>query len=80
MDKIQKALSKLNSKEKHKLKEILIQIDADNFQNLDLKKLKGRKDIFRVRKNDMRIIFCKTNNIIKVLTIERKGSKTYKKR
>ena len=80
MDKIQKALSKLNSKEKHKFKEILIQIDADNFQNLDLKKLKGRKDIFRVRKSGIRIIFRKTNNLIKILTIERRGSKTYKKK
>ena len=80
MDKIQKALSKLNAKEKRKLKEILIQIDTGNFQNLDLKKLKGRSDIFRVRKNDIRIIFRKTNSFIKVLTIERRGSKTYKKK
>lgn len=79
MDKIRKALRSLNSKERKKLKEILVQIDKGNFRNLDLKKLKGRTDIYRVRKGDMRIIFRKRkNSSIKVLTIERRSGKTYK--
>lgn len=80
MDKIRKALNKLNSKEKQKFKEILAQIKTGNFQGLDLKKLKGRNDIFRVRKGNMRIIFRKTVNSIKILTLERRSSKTYKKK
>jgi|TARA_Y100000031_G_scaffold154340_2_gene201670 mRNA-degrading endonuclease RelE of RelBE toxin-antitoxin system len=79
MDKIEKALSKLNFKEKQKVKEILLQVNKGNFQNLNTKKLKGRDNIFRVRKSNIRIIFYKINNSIKVLTIERRGSKTYKK-
>ena len=80
MDKIKKALSKLSIEERRKVKEILFQIDESNFQNLDTKKLKGRDNIFRVRKGNIRIIFSKKNNSIKILTIERRGSKTYKKR
>jgi len=80
MDKIKKALDRLNSKEKKKVKEILLQIDKGSFQNLDTKKLKGRDNIFRIRKGNIRIILCKKNNSIKVLTIEQRGSKTYKKR
>ncbi len=80
MDKIEKALDKLNSREKRKVKEILLQIDKSNLNNLDTKKLKGRNNVFRVRKGDLRIIFCKINNSIKILTIERRGSNTYKKR
>lgn len=80
MDKIEKALDKLSSKEKQKIKEILLQIDKGNFKNLDTKKLKGKNNIFRVRRGNIRIIFCKINNSIKVLTIERRGSKTYRER
>jgi len=80
MDKIDKILNKLSAKEKSKLKEILLQIDRGNFHDLDLKKLKARKDVFRVRKGNIRIIFRKTNQTIKILTVERRDSKTYKKR
>lgn len=80
MDKIKKALNRLSLEEKQKIKEILLQIDKGSFQNLDTKKLKGKDNIFRVRQGNIRIIFCKRNNSIKILTIERRGSKTYKKR
>ncbi|MFH1966488.1 MAG: hypothetical protein ABII95_01310 [Patescibacteria group bacterium] len=80
MDKIKKALNRLSLEEKQKIKEILLQIDKGSFQNLDTKKLKGKDNIFRVRQGNIRIIFCKRNNSIKILTIERRGSKTHKKR
>jgi len=80
MDKIEKVLNRLGFKEKQKLKGILLQIGRDDFRNLDLKKLKGRKDIFRIRKGDMRIIVYKANDSIRILSIEHRSSKTYKKR
>jgi len=79
MDKIGKALNKLSSGEREKLKKILIQIKRKDFQNLDLKKLKGRNDIFRIRKSNIRIIFRKINNSIKILSIERRSNNTYNK-
>jgi len=79
MDKIKKALNRLSSKERRRLKEILLQIDAGDFQGLNLKKLKGRNDVFRVRKGNIRIIFRKKDDSIKILSIERRGSKTYSK-
>lgn len=80
MDKIEKALKSLTSQERKKLKDILAQVDEGDFQNLDLKKIKGRADIYRVRKESIRIIFRKAqSNSIKVLTIERRSSKDYKK-
>jgi len=48
MDRIKKALNKLSFREKQKLKKILIQINTGDFQNLDLRKLKGESNIFRV--------------------------------
>jgi len=79
MDRIEKALNKLSSQERRKLKEILIRIKDGNFRGLDLKKLKARDDVFRVRKGDIRIIFRKTGDSIKILTLERRASKTYRK-
>jgi len=79
MDKIEKALNKLSSGERKKLKKIFIQIDRKDFENLDLKKLKGRNDVFRIRKSNIRIIFRKIDNSIKILSIERRSSKTYNK-
>ena len=80
MDKIEKALKSLTSQERKKLKDILARVDEGDFRNLDLKKIKGRADIYRVRKGSIRIIFRKAqSNSIKVLTIERRSSKDYKK-
>ena len=79
MDKIEKALNKLSSGERERLKKILVQIDQKDFQNLDLKKLKGRNDVFRIRKSNIRVIFRKIDNSIKILSIERRSSKIYNK-
>ncbi len=78
MDKIKKALSKLTGEEREKVKGILQGIEKGNFANLDIKKLKARKDIFRVRKGNIRIIYRKTKNRFFILTIERRSDKTYK--
>jgi len=80
MDKIEKVLNKLDSKLKRRIKNILFQIDEGNFRHLDLKRLRGKKDIFRVRKGDIRIIFHKVADSVKILSIERRNSKTYRKR
>jgi len=79
MDKIQKALKKLNRKEKGQLKIILEKLVQNDRRNLDIKKLKGRNDIFRVRKGGMRIIYrLDSNKNICILIIEKRNDKTYK--
>lgn len=77
MDKIARALKKLNPKEKTWVKAILSKIDNNDFSDLEIKKLKGRQDIFRVRKGQMRIIYRVYNGEIYILTIERRSDKTY---
>lgn len=77
MDKIEKVLRKLNRQERQKLKEILAKIKFGDFEALDLKKLKGRENIFRVRKGKIRVIFYKEGSIIKILSLERRSDSTY---
>lgn len=78
MDKINKGLQKLSQKEHAWVKEILEKIEKGNVGALDLKKLKGRSDVFRVRKGTIRIIYRKIQAGIFVLAIERRNENTYR--
>lgn len=78
MDKIAKALEKFNTDERNKIKAILLKINSGVFTGLDIKKLKGHDNIFRVRKGKIRIIYrINQNNNIYILTVERRSDKTY---
>lgn len=77
MDKIQKLLNSLSKKEKSKMKEILLKIKSKNLEDLDIKKLKGREDVFRIRKGKLRIIFIYKKQKIYILSIERRSDNTY---
>ena len=78
MGKIEKALGKFSEKERKHIKNILAELQAGNFKKLDIKKLKGREDIFRVRKRDIRIIYRVKDGSIFIAAIERRSEKTYK--
>ena len=77
MDAIKKALKKLTDKERERVKEILIKLGSNKTDGLDVKKLKGREDIFRVRKGGIRIVYRKRGLGISILLIERRSEKTY---
>jgi mRNA-degrading endonuclease RelE of RelBE toxin-antitoxin system len=77
MDAIQKALKKLSAKERGWVRDILAQLMAGKLQGLDIKKLQGRDDIFRVRKGNMRIVYRKSSEDILILLIERRNERTY---
>ncbi len=77
MDKIEKALKKLSSKERILFKKILISIENGQFNKFDIKKLKNRADIYRLRKGKMRIIFRIEDKEIAILTLEKRSDNTY---
>ncbi len=77
MDKISKILSKLNSKEKDQIKNIVKALQLGRFHNLDIKKLKGTSDIFRVRKGNIRVIYQIRNNQTFILKVGRRKETTY---
>lgn len=78
VDAISKALSKFSSKEKELVKNLLIKIKTHNLVGLDVKKLKGRTDIFRVRKGAIRIIYRMVAKQIYLLAIEKRSESTYR--
>lgn len=78
MNRIEKALRRLTPKERGRIREVLRQLQAGNAHKLDIKKLRGREDIFRVRKGDLRILYRTGGDQIFVLAIERRSEKTYR--
>jgi mRNA-degrading endonuclease RelE of RelBE toxin-antitoxin system len=77
MDKIQKALAKLSDSERLKIKIVLEKINSGIVIGLDLKKLKGRDDVYRVRIGKIRIIYRQVGDKIFILAVERRNDNTY---
>ena len=79
MDKIEKTLAKLTAKERERVKHVLEQLKRRNVQGLNIKKLKGSDDIYRVRKGDIRIIYrTDDDGGIFLLGIQRRREDTYR--
>lgn len=79
MDKNQKFLKKLSKKELAAVVVVLTKLKKRNIDNLDVKKLTGYKDVYRVRMGNLRIIFLDQADGIKVLEIARRSDNTYNK-
>ena len=79
MDKLEKALAKFTAKEREHIKSLLERLKSKDFKGLDIKKLKGRDDIFRIRKGGLRIIYRLESGQIFILAIERRREGTYNK-
>lgn len=47
------------------------------FDDLDVKKLKGKINIFRVRKGKFRIIYHIMKNSISIISLEKRSDHTY---
>ena len=78
-DKIEKFRRKLDVKRRAILDEILARIDQGNFIGLDMKKLGGSENRYRIRKGDIRIKFSlnKSGKAID-LEIEWRNDTTYR--
>lgn len=79
MDKLSKLLKKLSSKERERLEETLVVLLSGKASSLDIKKLKGVADVYRVRVGTLRIILQKDDDAFQVLEVSRRDENTYKK-
>jgi mRNA interferase RelE/StbE len=78
MDKIEKALAKLTAAERMRVKKALAVLLGGKMMGLDVKKLKGHSDIFRLRIGNLRVIYQKKKEKVFILIIARRSEKTYK--
>ena len=78
MDRIAKFLKRLNPKEREDIENITKLILKRSLLGLDVKKLKGEKNLFRARRGNIRIVFIKVEDSVRILLIERRSDNTYK--
>jgi len=78
MEKIKKFFQKISKKDSQKISQVIEKIINNEITNLDIKKLKGYKDIYRVRVSIFRIIYRKAEEDIYILEISKRNDKTYK--
>ena len=78
-DRIDKQLCKLETKQQKVYIKLIERILTGDFQGLDIVKLKGNWDIYRVRKGEYRIIFQRMDSgEVKILAFEHRSETTYK--
>jgi len=80
VDKIDKTLNRLSTKDKKKYKLILQRVKNRDLNGMNVKKMRDRQDIYRVRARHMRVLFrILPDRSIKILCFERRSDTTYKK-
>lgn len=77
MDKIMKFLKRLSRKELKRVLKVIDDIEKGNTKKLDIKRLSGHKNIFRVRVGDIRILFIQSKTEYRLVSIERRSDTTY---
>ena len=77
MDRLRKLLRSLSAKEENVLNELLEKIYARKLKGSDVKKLKGKLNIYRVRMGDFRVIFHDDGVQIAILFAGRRNDNTY---
>lgn len=78
MDRNEKFLKKLSDREFSSLSKTLRLIKQGDTKTLDIKKLSGHSDVYRVRNGQIQIIFLANREKIDILEISRRDDKTYR--
>jgi len=79
MGNLDKILRRFSPKEREIIERLVERILSRNLIGLDTKKLKGLKNLFRVRKGDIRMIFeLVDGKEPRVISIERKSESAYR--
>ena len=79
MAKIEKFLRRLSFGERRIAKDTLVKLLSGEFHGLDIKKIKGYKNLYRIRKGNLRIVFYQEEDIREIVFIGRRGDSTYEK-
>lgn len=78
MDEIEKALAKLPKEYKGVFHTILLRLFARDFLGLDIARMKGHKDVYRLKQGRLRIIFRMSRDRLLLLQVGLRSEKTYR--
>ena len=74
MDRFLKIIASLHPKMRKRVLDTIKLLQAHQIQGLDIRKMQGYDHVFRCRLGDIRIIFRKYNETIKVLDVDFRGN------
>lgn len=77
MDKVQKFIRKLSKSEAERVFDVIKRIQAGELSALDVHKLKGDSDRYRVRLGRVRILFTKISTRNEITRVEFRSDHTY---
>lgn len=77
MNKLDKFLCKLDKKTRIIVEKVVTLITLGNFSILDIKKLRGSQNRYRIRVSKIRIIFEQTKNGNNIIDISFRDDNTY---
>ena len=78
MHKIDKFLARLDADRRQKVLAIVERINNSDFSGLDMRKLQGSLDSYRVRVGKVRIKFTMNALGIRIFSIDNRGDNTYR--
>lgn len=78
MDKLQKALAKLPKQHRAIFDALMIKLLARDFLGLNIAKMKGYKDIYRVKHGRLRVIFKMNQQGLFILEVGLRSERTYR--
>lgn len=77
-DKLQKFVNKLSPKDRELLKLLVLRIKLDDTSGLDIKRLQGHADLFRLRKGRLRVVYRKSIDEFRVVHMAMRDDQTYR--
>lgn len=77
MHKIDKFLARLDANRRQKVLTVIERINKGNFAGLDMRKLRGSSDIYRIRIGRVRIKFTMNTSGIRIFNIDNRSDNTY---
>lgn len=78
MHKIDKFLARLDANRRQKVLIIIERLNKGDFAGLDMRKLRGSSDIYRVRIGRVRIKFVMNASGIRIFSIDNRDENTYR--
>jgi len=78
MPRLEKLLSKFGKEERETIESLIEALVSLKWRGLDIKKLRGYKNFFRLRKGEIRIIFSRVENNVSIFDIGHRREDTYK--
>jgi mRNA-degrading endonuclease RelE of RelBE toxin-antitoxin system len=78
MNRTEKLLQKLSASARYQIEDVLIKLYANKLEGLNVKKIEGSKDIYRLRVGRYRIIYRQSAGSNELISVTLRNEKTYK--